>query len=201
MVYIDPTDTVASSAVNEVTALNNNWDMISDKISLLNVNTAVGVGVTNPVQGLESWDQTHAFGVYTGTAWRTGGARESWGAWTNMNISAPYVPRTTFTPQLRLSDIGRIQMRGGIVNTAAGSPWPGGMVVIHDGQFPSSTHGPVITSIQRTGGSVATAPNWSYGQLFISNSATNFLKIFAQFVGSVGGGNFLVLDDVEFWVN
>lgn len=200
MTYLNLHDTLGTDVVNEVTALGNNWDQIDSKVLALSAGTPAGTGIVAPSVGLEAVDTTtKTLAVWDGATWRQQVA-ETWGAWQNINLLAPFVTGP-FQPQLRISNAGQVEF-GGDVQNGAQLAWPAGFSVINQNQFAAATYAPTQTCVKCLGCSpqAAAGATRNIGAVFVSN-AGGFLKIWAQLSGGAFAPNRVYLNGLRYFTS
>lgn len=205
MSYLSLHNTLSSDLVDLVTTLNNTWDQIDSKIKALDTGVnPVGTGIISPETALECASSQTAIpdvGVYNGTAWTGIKAVDTWGAWTNLNLQSGFNAVSGKTPQLRISDTGRIQLKGAIQYGTGVSAWPAGYQLINTLQFDAATHAPSIDYIHTMMATPTHTTTWAYGQLLADNLGVgSTLEIWICYVGTaLASGNYVALDDAEWW--
>lgn len=189
--------------VNEVTQLNNNWDLLDSKLSPY----MSGGAISDIETGQEIFASGFRFGVWNGAAVRTPDDIDAaWSAWTAIPMFSPRVVRAGFTPRWRNNSLLRmVELSGGVLFNAAADPWTmGSLFTINAdsaGAIPASmtpvggtSRSPAATGL--TAGTTVVA-----GALAIIDKpgGNTFTRIQCQYMGGPGGGNFIMLDQVWWW--
>jgi len=191
--------TLASDFVDEDVSLNNNWDIIDASFTSLYSATGGSPVVTGPVAGTEFMSSDGNLWVYDGSAW-VSAPQETWGAWTNLNATAPYVVKSGFGAQIRVSNLKNVEMRGGFQNTASGTPFPdAGYQVLSSNQF-NSTYLPEMFSVfpAATMPQSSTVGQWSQGYITIDTTG-GFLAIRGTWEGTrPATGGSISIDQVRY---
>lgn len=203
MTYFSLHNTLGTDYVDPATALANNWTQIDSKLAALDTGlNPVGSNIVSPEVSLEcvsSQSVPPNVGAYNGTSWQGIDTVDNWGAFVPINLPAGYSGVTGWTPSLRISDKGRVQLKGRIQYGNGSVAWPAGWLVISDSQFASAQYAPGSTYIHNMIATPTGTTTWAYGQLFVSN-ANGFLKAWVQYVGStLASNNYISLNDAEWW--
>lgn len=193
--------TLATDVINEVTQLNNNWDVIDTKFSQL-----VQTGSVNPVTGAVTGVEWHgstptvsSLQAYDGTTWQAPQS-ETWGAWQTITLTAPYVAKAGDPPQLRVSNCKNVEMRGGIVNGSTPAPFPNsGYILINSGQF-GTGYLPEMTAVTPIPGNLTTtAGQFVTGFSYVTVSGSPLkVAIYILLQGERSVNNFLKLDGTRY---
>lgn len=199
MAYLNLHRTVGTDLVTPVGALDNNWDQIDDKFFKLDSKAAaVGTGVVSPSTGMEvvsSQVVPPPVGVWNGASYTGINVTETWAAWQNITLAVNFNPVSGRTPQLRLSNFGRVQCRGAVQYLTGSTNWPSGYQLVNSGQFASASYTPTQVCVRNL---TATPGTWSYGQAFVTNG-TGFLNIFL--ISLTSTTNFYIaLDGLRWYV-
>lgn len=138
-----------TSLVDEQNQINVNWDTIDTSFSSLVVPGATTPSVAGtPTYGTEWVSDNGTYFVYTEDGWVTP-TFEIWGAWQTLPITqSPYVSRTADPTQIRISNLGNVEMKGAIqadTNPAIGFP-DTGYQLVHQGLF-GSPYLPGVTEV------------------------------------------------------
>lgn len=205
MVYLNFTKITPPSPndpnVNEVTQLNNNWDLLESKLNVY-VN---GGTITDIETGQEFFDGSFNYAVWDGAATiPPDDIDAAWSAWTNIPMLAPRVVRPGWQPKWRNNSLLRkVELTGGVLFNAAADPWTmGSSLQINQlaAGSPASTLGPVGAkhisqcAVALTGGTSVTA-----GGYVTIDTSGGFVRMAVQYLGGGGGGNFVMLDQVWWW--
>lgn len=206
MVYLNFTKIVPAAPndpnVDEVTQLNNNWDLLDSKLSPY----MIGGTITNLEAGQEFFGGPNTrYAVWNGTASRYPDVIDSgWSAWNSFPMTLAI--RSGFVPKYRVNTtIRRVELVGGVQWDSAGNAWTLGALfnVTNDiaGGIPAA-YTPVGGKAVCIGaGPSTTSPSVvAAGYFVIDKPAGNtYIRIQAQYLGGPGGGNFLQLDQVGWW--
>jgi len=189
--------------VNEVTQLNDNWDVAETKLNVY-VN---GGTLTLTEIGQEYFDNNFRFTVWDGAAARIPDDIDAgWSAWTAIPILAPRVARASVTPRWRNNSAYRmVELSGGVQFDAGANPWTlGGTFTITNDALPGIPAAFQPISLPHKG--VAGAGLVSGGAVVAGAAITvdkpggnTYVRIFVQYMGGPGGGNFIQLDHVWWW--
>lgn len=188
--------------VNEVTQLNNNWNDLDTKLQPY----LIGGTLTLAEAGQEYFDANFRYTVWDGVSVSRvpEDIDAAWSAWTALPMLSPRAIRPSFTPRWRSNSALRmVELSGGVQFNAAADVWTMGSAFqlnqLASGSPPSSLqpigglHRSQCAAALTAGTSVVAAGRIS------CEVDTGFVKISAQYMGSGGGGNFLMLDQVWWW--
>lgn len=201
------TDPPNDETVNYETQLNNNWEEIADKINRFNQSPGNFSGITIPkgTEALTTDDPTRV-GVWNGTQWcRSLNHNAAWTNWQALGLRSPRVARTNYAPMARVDTVARhIVLQGGVLYNAAADPWPTNTTVeITDDVSIQTALAPVNggQSIQQGAtGQITTANGFASAIISISTlTSPNRVAVSVRYQGDVGGGNFVMLDGIEWW--
>jgi hypothetical protein len=198
--YLNLHRTLGADLVNEVLALDNNWDQIDTKTMALTAGVPAGTGVVAPTVGLEAVDHANKnIAVWDGATWRAP-VVETWGAWQAITLLAPFLAGAN-APMLRISNAGQVEF-GGDVQNGAQLAWPAGFSVINQNQFAAGTYAPTQTCVKCLGCSpqAAAGASRNIGAAFVSN-AGGFLKIWAQLSGGAFAPNRVYLNGLRYYTS
>lgn len=189
--------------VNEATQLNANWDHLDLKLQPY----MLGGTISNIETGQEFFSTGFNFAVHNGTTTvNPDDIDGAWSAWTNIPMLSPRVIRTGFQPKWRNNSLLRqVQLSGGVQFNAAADPWTlGGTFTIN-----SDTSGAIPASMVPVGGKHVGhgATGLTSGTSIVSGAMVSidkpggntFCRIFVQYMGGAGGGNFIQLEQVWWW--
>lgn len=124
--------TITGENVDPVAALANNYDLIDTKITArmaFNAGSTVNLANAEPGQEIVISDNTGAVSPFENPMWVADSVgvwhktdlKETWGAWTTIPLTATFVAFSAGrTPQYRISNWGRIELRG-TMKPAAGN--------------------------------------------------------------------------------
>lgn len=188
--------------VDEAEQINANWDQLDAKLTPY---TNLGV-ILNMETGQERIDTDGRLAVHTGSGLRkSDNVDDAWSDWTAIPLIAPYVARTSLAPYWRENSLLRkVELAGGILNAAAANPWPFSLATITT----DATAGIPIAYLPFGGkhvspcaSALASAPQVVAGGYAIvdRSGANNFVRIRLQYLGGPGGGNFLQLEQIQWW--
>lgn len=187
--------------VNEVTQLNNNWDLLDLKLTpLMNGGT-----LTLAEVGQEYLDSNSRFAVWDGSAARVPDDIDSaWSAWTNIPMLAPRVIRPSFQPKWRSNSLLRkVELNGGIQFDASANLWTQGSSFQFNALSagsPANTLGPVGGKhINQCATGLTAGTSVTAGGYITIDTSGSFVRMAAQSLGGGGGGNFIQLDQVWWW--
>lgn len=191
----------ADPNVDEVSQLNNNWDVVESKL----LPYTAGGAITGIETGQESFDGSFKFGVWNGASLRvTDDIDAAWSAWTNIPMFAPRAIRTGFQPKWRSNSLLRkVELTGGIQADNVASAWPMGSSL----QFNALAAGSPTSALQPIGGkhisqaaaSLTGGTSVTAGAYITIDVSGGFCRMSCQFMGGGGGGNFVMLDQVKWW--
>lgn len=209
MPYLNLHRTNPADVVDPVTQINANWDQIDAGFALLDsgsnpIGYNIGTWPNILEAGIEfssSGTNPPELGVFQGELVKTiNNSQEVWGAWQNLALKTNFISSAADRQaQVRKSTEGRVQVRGSIQYMNGSVAWPGGYQLVNDGQFDNSWAPSQIT-VQNTTAAPTGSTTWNYGQAYINSSGTN-LRIYLMYLGTtLGSGNFINLDSVEWWV-
>jgi hypothetical protein len=208
------TNPPADELVNEVTQLNNNWSEIELKTAPFNQMPANFAGVPIPggiPLGTEAFDPDPAdadpnrIAVWNGTIWaRSINHQSAWGAWQTLGLRAPIVARPGFPPKAKIDAIARhVVLTGGVQLNATADPMGTTTYEITDDVSIQNTLAPANGGQSRQFGAAAAltgAGTFSNAMVLIDNkTGPNRTAISVRWQGDAGGGNFVMLDGVEWW--
>jgi hypothetical protein len=187
--------------VDEVTQLNNNWDLLETKLGVY----TTGGALSNVETGQEFFNGSFQNSVWNGAATRASDDIDSaWSAWTNIPMLAPRAIRTGFQPKWRSNSLLRkVELTGGIQFDGAASVWTMGASF----QFnqlaagsPANTLGPVGGKyISQAAAALSAGTSVTAGAYITIDTSGSFVRMAAQYLGGGGGGNFIMLDQVWWW--
>lgn len=204
------TDPPDDENVNAITQLNNNWAEVETKTKPFNSSPANFTGITVPV-GTEAFDPEHAgsedrIAVWDGTTWRRGlNHVTAWSNWDNLTLRSPTVARTGFPPVARVDIIARrVTLMGGVYFNAAIDPWPTNTTVeITNDTAIQTSLAPVnggMSVSQGATGQITTANGFAAAVIIVElKSSPSRVAVSVRYQGDAGGGNFIMLDGVEWW--
>jgi hypothetical protein len=199
MAYLSLHRTISSDLVTPVTALDNNWDQIDSKFSKLDAKASpVGTGATSPSVGMEfvsSQVNPPPVGVWNGTTYVPINVTETWGSWQNITLAANFNAVSGRTPQLRVSNFGKVQCRGAVQYLTGTTNWPTGYQLVNSGQFNSTTYAPSQVCVRNL---TATPGTWSYGQGYVG-IGSGFLNIYLISMTAPATSNFYIAIDALRW--
>lgn len=164
--------TNGSDVVNELTALNGNWDLVDVGYSSLYLPS----GFTPSVPGTPSWGTEWVSGdgqyeAYTEDGW-VSPQSEHWGSWQNVTITSPYFSRTGDPIQLRVSLLGNVEMKGAVqANSDPTIGFPDtGYQLVNSGQF-GTGYLPQVTEVFPAGMQPVSS-GFSGGQIYLTVSGS-----------------------------
>ncbi len=204
------TDPPDDELVDSETQLNANWEDVDLKITPFNQKPADFTGITFP-KGTEAFDPEHVgsehrIAVWNGTTWaRSLNHTTAWSAWDTIGIRAPVVVRTGFPPVLRVNTVARrIVLMGGVLFDAAANPWPTNTnVEITSDTAIQPEFAPVnggVSRMQGATGQIVTANGFASAIISAElKTAPDRVAIMVRYQGDAGGGNFVMLDGIEWW--
>jgi hypothetical protein len=203
MPYLDfHSTTPTTDLVDPVVSLNNNWDIVDSKFAALNCGSnPVGTGIVNPEAGMEcTAPGISDMGVYSGSAWRAVTVSDTWGAWTNITLPANYTSVTGRTAQLRLSATSKkVQARGAIQYQGGTVAWPTGYQLISSAQFAASSYAPSLIGVRSLAATLTGTTTWAMGHAFLTSSGS-FFNLYLAYLGTtVASGNYVSLDNLEWF--
>lgn len=197
------TNPPADEFVNEATQLNANWNDLETKLSWFQAFGTITTGILDPgFEALISGRQA----VWNGTAMRNPSSIPgTWSPWATLSPVSPYVLRTGFPIKWRSNNtLRKVELTGGFLNTVSASAFPHTAYATLINAGISSAFKPVggthfqhsataaITSAT-VGVDVATA------RIRVTQTSTNPCVIDCHYLGADGGGNFVMLDGVEWY--
>lgn len=203
MAFLNLHDTAGGDLVDPVVSLNNNWDTIDTQIASLNCGAnPVGTGIVGPEAGIECVapaNNSGDLGVYSGSSWRGSTIGETWGAWTNITLPANYTSVSGRTAQLRLSDAKRVQCRGAIQYQGGTVAWLTGYQLISSAQFSATNYAPSLVGVRSLAATLTGTTTWAMGHAFLTSSG-GFLNLYLAYLGTtVASGNYVSLDNLEWF--
>lgn len=212
MAYFDfnyVTDPPNDETVDEVTQLNDNWQEVANKINPFNQSPADFTGITVP-KGTEAFDPEHAgsenrIAAWNGTTWiRSLNHGSAWNAWQLVPIRAPRVLRTGFPVAIRVNQVTRhVVLMGGVLFDAGSGAWTTNTTyeITTDAAIQQSL-APVggLSYQQGATGMITTANGFASAVVEIkSATGPDRTAISVRYQGDAGGGNFIMLDGIEWW--
>ena len=166
------------------------------------VSPPVGTVVFNP-SGTFGTDRIAA---WDGTTWRLNlNHVGTWSAWQNLDLRSPVVARSGFSPRVRVNAYQRrIVIYGGVVASAALGAWPATALEITTDTAIGPEFAPVpggLSYYQGVGAGVTGANQVATANIKIEHITvgTPRVAISVLFQGDAGGGNFVMLDGLEWW--
>jgi hypothetical protein len=197
--------------VDEVTQLNENWEEVDRKISAFNSQPADFTGITVPI-GTEAFDPEHPgesyrVAVWNGTTWiRSLNHISAWASWQNIGLRAPVIARATgYEVKARVDVVARrIVLMGGVQLNATADPWSTSTTYeITSDTAIQHSFGPVsgVSYQQAATGQITTAGGFASAAVRIEKVAGPPARtaIYVRYQGDAGGGNFIMLDGIEWW--
>lgn len=204
------TDPPNDELVNDDTQLNANWQEVADKIDPFNHQPAEFGDIVVPV-GTEAFDPENAgsdyrIAVWAGDRWvRSLNHTTTWTTWQSIAIRSPRVARPDYPVEAKIDAYARrVVLRGGVLFNAAGDAWPTntnieittdtaiqvGLAPVNGGE-----------SYQQTAtGQITTANGFAEAIVRIVKKTTpDRTGIEIRYQGDAGGGNFVMLDGIEWW--
>lgn len=197
------TDPPGDEYVDEESQLNHNWDQIESGLGWLQYYNAQPPSLDVGIEALTGGNR-HA--VWNGSALRTPYSIPSgWTAWTTLTPVSPYVVRGAAYPfkWRRNSELRKVQVTGGIINTASAVAWPHTSWATFLTTGIASTYQPVGgLHLQHTAtsgiNSTVVGEDVAASRVRARTvGATVWLE--AHYMGADGGGNFLMLDRLEWY--
>lgn len=199
--FFNITNIAGIDSVDEKVALEDNWTDVDSKLTKLIDLSASGAG--SGIVGLDATDKglsaisrltpaiEDRIAAWTGSAWKKF-TQETWGAWQTLNLLAPFVARTNFTPQYRVSNYNNVQFRGCVINTAGASAWPTGYQEVNRGQI-LTPYLPSQLVVMNLSAAVAAAPTPSKGQGYLTThpGPPISLRMYLLYENGPGGGNWI----------
>ena len=203
------TDPPNDEFVDEVGQLNDNWQEVADKINPFNQKPADFTGITVPV-GTEAFDPEHVgsedrIAVWNGTTWiRSLNHTTSWDTWELVPVRAPRLIRTGFPLVYRLNQVTRrVVLMGGVQFDAGAGPWTTNTTyeITTDAALPVSLAPVGDLSYQQAATGQVTVANQFASAIIEIKAATgpDRTAISVRYQGDAGGGNFIMLDGIEWW--
>lgn len=192
--------------VNEVTQLNDNWDKIDLRLSWLQGKPVAAPPDADRPLGLQAFVSSRQ-AVWNGTAWRNPTGIEVYGAWVEINYTAPYQAVAGFPVQYRINaTTSYVQMRGRIQNGATGTPFgktawiPVGTINYSantDPMYGASIH--TVGTNAVTGGSPA-GSEVAAGRVRLRRNGTNPVVVEVNYMGQDGAATnqYVAFDTVEY---
>lgn len=203
------TDPPNDELVNHETQLNANWREIADKINRFNQSPADFSGIANLPKGTEGFtpEDPTRIGVWNGVEWSRGlNHNSSWTAWQPLGLRSPVVARPGYAPMAKVNVVSRrIALQGGVLYSAAADPWPTNSTIqITDDtsiQYELQPANGGLSVQQGATGQITTANGFACAAILIQRSTTpvNHTGIYVRYQGDAGGGNFVMLDGIEWW--
>ncbi|MFE1145204.1 hypothetical protein [Streptomyces rochei] len=205
------TDPPNDETVDFQTQLNNNWQEVANKIEPFNqqpgsfgdIPVPVGTECFDPDPTHASW---HRIAVWTGSIWaRSLNHQSAWTDWQPITVRAPHVARPLYEPEAKVDAIARrVVLRGGVLFNAAADPWPTGTTyeITSDAAIqPELVPVNGGESIQQGAtGQILTAGGFAGAIIYINRNLTpDRVSINVRYQGDAGGGNFVMLDGIEWW--
>lgn len=199
--YID--DPPVDELVDEESLLNENWEKADIGLHLLQqeevdpVDPPVGLDVFRKLDG----DVHRA--VWIGGSYRFASSIPlGWGSWIELGLESPVVARPGWTPKARVNErIRQVQLTGGVRADSSSSAWPSSSVQLTDDDTAiNDSFGPVGgKSIQQSAcGAIGTDGELATARITIE-VVSSLVRIYAQWYGESGGGNFICLDGIKWW--
>lgn len=206
MPYLDLHDTLGGDSVDPAVALANNWDQVDSKFKLMDSGASpVGTGVVNPEAGMEfvgsglatpdisTWD----------TSYKAISTAEIWGSYTAITLATNFSAGTR-TPRIRVSNQGRVQLRGSVVYKTGVEAWPAALTTINSvTQLAAATYAPAFNVIKMlSAGPITgtTSTSWAYAQCVV-NTTGGFLQIALKYMGAIAAsGNYVDLGGLNWFV-
>lgn len=187
--------------VNEVTQLNNNWDVLETKLNpYVNGGTITGLET-----GQEFFNGSFQNCVWDGAATvASDDIDAAWSAFTNIPMLSPRVIRPSFQPKWRNNTLLRkVELCGGVYFNAAQDPWTmGSLIQINSlaAGSPADTLGPIGgTHVSQCAVALTAGTSVTAGGYVIIDTSGGFVRMRVQYLGGGGGGNFVQLDQVWWW--
>lgn len=189
--------------VNEVTQLNNNWDILDAKLKPY----YNGGTISNIEQGQEYFNTDFNFTVWNGTApVIPDNIPDGWTAWTDLPVLSPRAIRSGFTPRWRNNPLYRMaELSGGFQFNAAADPWTMGANFLLNADSAGSPPASFVPiggkhiqpcSVGLTTGTTIVAGG--YVTIEVPAGST-FTRIRFQHLGGPTAGNFMAMDQVWWW--
>lgn len=191
----------ADPTVNEVTQLNNNWDVLESKLGVY----STGGSITGIETGQEFMNVSFQNCVWDGAATvASDDIDAAWTAWTNIPMLAPRAIRPSFQPKWRSNPLLRkVELVGGILFDAAASAWTMGSSFQFNSLAagsPANTLGPIGGKhISQAAAALSGGTSVTAGAYITIDTSGSFVRMAAQYLGGGGGGNFIMLDQVWWW--
>lgn len=203
MPYFNFFKILADPFVNEVTQLNDNWQHLDDKLSPY----VIGGAISDIEVGQEFFNGDFDFAVWTGAIQRAPDDIDSgWSAWSAIPILAPRAVRPGFTPRWRNNSLYRmVELAGGVLFNAAADPWTlGGTFTITNDAIAGipAAFQPISLPHKSTAAAALTAGTAVTAGAAITvdkPGGNTHTRVFVQYMGGPGGGNFIQLDQVWWW--
>lgn len=204
MPYLNLHRTASGDLVTPVDALDNNWDQIDSKFYAIDSKSnPVGTGVTTPNTGMEfvsSKTATPEIAVWNGVTYAPISVAETWGSWVNFTLGVNFNPVGARIPQIRVSNLGKIQCRGAVQYLTGSTAWPAGYQLINSGQLADSAYAPGLAFSRNLTATPTGSTTWSYGQGFVTR-AGGFLNLYLMYVGTaLGSGNIMSIDGLGWYL-
>lgn len=208
MAYFDfdyVTDPPNDETVDEVTQLNNNWQEVATKIDRWN-RAQSNIIAPIPV-GTEAMDPggSSRIALWDGTSWLLGLNHDSsWGNWATFGLRSPIVERSGWTPVARVNPWKRlVALSGGVQINATADAWNTGtdVEITTDTAF-SSSLAPVggLAYFQTATAQITAANGFASAVIKVQSETTPArTSITARWQGDAGGGNFVMLDGIQWW--
>lgn len=161
--------------------------------------------VVSPPLGTEAFANGEP-AVWDGSVWNNNLSHNTWTAWQNLAIRSPRVARSGFPPVCAINAWQRrIVCMGGYLFDAAAAAWPTGSDVEVTSDIAIGTQfAPVpggLTYYQGATSQVTGVNQLATASIRVESIAGPPARvgIFIRFQGDAGGGNFVMLDGLEWW--
>lgn len=210
-----------TSGLGPVAAINANYDEIDDKLWRYRQADRVAVNFPGAEEGQSFSDnrsdwtdpfvtpvanqKSHRLWVFDGAGAahkQDSRFQETWGADTNLVLTSPYVQQASgsLIPRIRKSNYGRVEIRGGVINTVSQTLFPTGVFTFCDGQLPWATWGfKDVSTLYYKLGTDTPSGAFANAQLIVDNNG-GFVRMRAQYQGSGASGSFINFSSI-IWDN
>jgi hypothetical protein len=195
--------------VDEVTQLNNNWEEVETKLLPFNQQPADFTGITIPkgTMAMRPDDGSDRMAVWNGIEW-SGSVNPAnvWEAWQPVSLRAPVIARTGYTLEAKIDTLSRrIVLMGGVQLNATADAWNTATTyeittdtAIQSSLAPANVDG--VSIQQGATGAVTTASGFASAVIWIQRrTVPDRTAISVRYQGDAGGGNFIMLDGIEWW--
>lgn len=195
--------------VDEQTQLNANWEEVENKTRPFNQQPGDFTGITIPVgaMAIQLDGASNRMAAWTGTEWiNSVNPMAIWEDWQTISLRAPVVARPGYDVKAKVDVVSRrIVLMGGVILNATADIWNTATTyeitsdtAIQDTFAPANDD---FMSIQQGAtGQTTTAGSFASAVVTIEKKASPArTAVSVRWQGEVAGGNFIMLDGIEWW--